>query len=102
MPVKPAFFVAAHYADMPLMAQQYLVASCHENSILPLMSLEALLPLIIEYRYLILLPLSFIEGPIIAFIAGMLANLGYFNLYVLAVFFLARDVSVDLACYYLG
>lgn len=57
---------------------------------------------IIEYRYWILIPLSFVEGPIVAFFAGTLASLGYFNVFMLAGFFLVRDISVDLACYYLG
>src|SRR5262245_49120072 len=58
--------------------------------------------LIIEYRYLILIPLSFIEGPIVAFFAGTLASLGYFNVWALGAFFLARDIIVDLACYWVG
>lgn len=58
--------------------------------------------LIVEYRYLILVPLSFVEGPIVAFFAGTLAAAGYFNVYALALFFLVRDIVVDLACYYLG
>lgn len=58
--------------------------------------------LIIEYRYWILLPLSFLEGPIVAFVAGTLAAAGYFNPFVLAVFFFARDVIVDSLCYALG
>jgi len=66
------------------------------------MSPDAVSHLVIEYRYAILIPLSFLEGPIIAFIAGTLASLGYFNIYVLAVFFLARDVIVDSLCYLLG
>jgi membrane protein DedA with SNARE-associated domain len=66
------------------------------------MTSAALIQLIIEYRYLILIPLSFIEGPIVAFFAGTLASLGYFNIYVLGIFFLVRDVVVDLLCYYLG
>jgi membrane protein DedA with SNARE-associated domain len=66
------------------------------------MTPDAITQLVIEYRYFILLPLSFIEGPIIAFIAGTLASLGYFNVYVLFVFFLIRDVAVDLLCYLLG
>jgi membrane protein DedA with SNARE-associated domain len=57
---------------------------------------------IIEYRYWILIPLSFVEGPIVAFFAGTLASLGYFNIYALGAFFLVRDIAVDLACYYLG
>jgi len=58
--------------------------------------------LIIEYRYWILIPLSFIEGPIVAFLAGTLASLGYFNIWVLGVFFFFRDILVDAACYGLG
>jgi membrane protein DedA with SNARE-associated domain len=58
--------------------------------------------LIIEYRYWILIPLCFIEGPIVAFIAGTLAAVGYFNVWVLAVFFLIRDVVVDLFMYAVG
>ena len=61
-----------------------------------------ILQLIVEYRYWILLPLSFVEGPIVAFFAGTLATAGYFNIWALAGFFLARDVLVDLGCYYLG
>lgn len=58
--------------------------------------------LIITYRYWILIPLTFIEGPIVAFIAGTLASVGYFNVYVLGALFLVRDIAVDLGCYYLG
>jgi membrane protein DedA with SNARE-associated domain len=66
------------------------------------MSPDAITQLIIDYRYWILIPLSFVEGPIIAFIAGTLASLGYFNVYALGVFFLARDVIVDLLMYAIG
>lgn len=66
------------------------------------MEQSAVIQLIIEYRYWILIPLSFIEGPIVAFIAGTLASVGYFNVYALGVFFLVRDVSVDLGMYALG
>lgn len=62
----------------------------------------AVVGLIIEYRYWILIPLTFLEGPIVAFIAGTLASVGYFNVYVLAVLFLVRDVTVDLVMYAIG
>jgi membrane protein DedA with SNARE-associated domain len=58
--------------------------------------------LIIEYRYLILIPLAIIEGPIVAFIAGTLATLGYFNIYELGIFFFVRDVAVDAIYYSIG
>lgn len=66
------------------------------------MQLGDITPLIIEYKYWILLPLSFAEGPIVAFIAGTLSAAGYFNIYLLGIFFLVRDLVVDLGCYYLG
>jgi len=58
--------------------------------------------LIIEYRYWILVPLAIVEGPIVAFISGTLAAIGYFNLYGLMVFFFARDMIMDAAWYYAG
>ncbi len=66
------------------------------------MSLDSITPLILEYRYWILIPLTFIEGPIAAFVAGTFASLGFFNFWALAALFFARDISMDLACYYLG
>ncbi len=66
------------------------------------MEVDAVTALILEYRYWILLPLSFIEGPIVAFFAGMLASGGHFNVWALALFFFVRDIAVDAACYYLG
>jgi membrane protein DedA with SNARE-associated domain len=66
------------------------------------MEQSAVVDLILNYRYWILVPLSFVEGPIVAFIAGTLASVGYFNVYALGVFFLARDVVVDLAMYAVG
>lgn len=63
------------------------------------MTLSSTAQLIIEYRYLIMIPLAIVEGPIVAFVAGTLASLGYFNIYGLALFFFARDMGMD-ACYY--
>lgn len=66
------------------------------------MGADHLTSILIEYRYWILIPLTFIEGPIVAFVAGTMASLGYFNVYILGGLFLVRDIAVDLACYYLG
>ena len=66
------------------------------------MSPEALTELIIQYRYWILIPLSFLEGPIIAFVAGTLAAIGYFNIYALAALFFVRDVGADGLYYMVG
>lgn len=58
--------------------------------------------LILEYRYWILIPLCFAEGPIVAFVAGALASLGYFNIFALAAIFFVRDIGVDLGMYAIG
>lgn len=55
-----------------------------------------------EYRYWILIPLSFIEGPVVAFIAGTLASAGVFNMYFLAGLFFIRDVGLDGVYYAIG
>ena len=66
------------------------------------MSLDSITTLIIHYRYLILIPLSIIEGPIVAFSAGTLASLGYFNIVALSLFFFARDIIMDGLYYLVG
>ncbi|MDO8593314.1 MAG: hypothetical protein Q7R59_00200 [bacterium] len=66
------------------------------------MSVDSLTQLILEYRYWILIPLSFIEGPVVAFVAGTLASLGYFNMYFLGALFFVRDVGLDGAYYAMG
>ncbi len=66
------------------------------------MSLDSLTPLIIEYRYWILIPLSLLEGPFVALIAGSLAAAGYFNPYFLLIFFVIRDLFTDVIYYGLG
>lgn len=58
--------------------------------------------LIIEYRYWLLVPLSIIEGPVVAFVAGTLAATGYFNIYGLGLFFFVRDMVMDGLYYALG
>jgi membrane protein DedA with SNARE-associated domain len=62
----------------------------------------SLIPIIITYRYWILIPLSFIEGPIVAFATAALAARGYFNVYVAFLFFVVKDVIVDGGYYYAG
>lgn len=66
------------------------------------MSVDFITELILQYRYWILIPLSFIEGPVVAFVAGTLASFGYFNLYFLAALFFVRDVGLDGVYYAIG
>jgi membrane protein DedA with SNARE-associated domain len=66
------------------------------------MPLESLRPALITDRYWILVPLSLIEGPIVAFVTGTLAAAGYINLYVAYGIFIVKDFVVDGLYYYLG
>ncbi len=66
------------------------------------MDLDSLTPLLIKYRYWILVPLSLLEGPTVAFVTGTLSSLGYFNPYVAYWIFTAKDIVVDGLYYYLG
>lgn len=61
-----------------------------------------MMQLILVYRYWIIIPLSFIEGPIVAFVVGTLSFLGYFNPLLALIIFLVRDVLLDGIMYYLG
>ena len=66
------------------------------------MSVDFITETILQYRYWILIPLSLIEGPVVAFVAGTLAAAGYFNIYFLAALFFIRDVGLDGAYYAMG
>jgi len=66
------------------------------------MSVDFITELILQYRYWILIPLSFIEGPVVAFVAGTFAAVGFFDLYFLAALFFVRDVGLDGVYYAIG
>lgn len=66
------------------------------------MSIDFITQVILQYRYWILIPLSLIEGPVVAFVAGTLASFGYFNIYFLSALFFVRDVGLDGVYYAIG
>lgn len=66
------------------------------------MSIDFITETLLQYRYWILIPLSLIEGPVVAFVAGTLAAVGYFNIYILAALFFVRDVGMDIGYYLTG
>jgi len=66
------------------------------------MSIDFITHLILQYRYWILIPLSFIEGPVVAFVAGTFAAVGFFDIYFLAALFFVRDVGLDGVYYAIG
>ncbi|MDO8548425.1 MAG: hypothetical protein Q7R71_02020 [bacterium] len=63
---------------------------------------SGLLHLIIEYRYWILFPLACIEGPMLAFIAGTLVALGYFDPFLVFGILVLGDVVPDVCYYFIG
>ena len=63
---------------------------------------DHLTQLILTYKYWIIIPLSFLEGPVIAFVVGTLSALGYFNPWVAVWIFFAKDMIMDGFFYFLG
>lgn len=66
------------------------------------MAPDHLTQLIIDYRYWIVIPLSFLEGPVVAFAVGTLSQFGYFNPFVAVWVFFAKDMIMDGLFYFLG
>jgi membrane protein DedA with SNARE-associated domain len=66
------------------------------------MPLAGITALLLEFRYLILFPLACLEGPITAFVVGMLVAAGYFNPVVAYIIFIFGDVIPDTVYYALG
>jgi membrane protein DedA with SNARE-associated domain len=64
--------------------------------------LASVVSILLKYRYWIIVPLSVLEGPMVAVAAGALSSLGYFNPYIACALFVAKDVTVDGVYYYLG
>ena len=61
-----------------------------------------LIKLILDYRYLIILPIAIIEGPIITVICGFLVSAGQLNLYIVYLIVMLGDLIGDIGWYYLG
>jgi membrane protein DedA with SNARE-associated domain len=57
---------------------------------------------LLAYRYAILFPLVVVEGPIVTILAGFLASLGQFNLFICYPLIVVADVLGDLFMYAQG
>jgi len=66
------------------------------------MHLAAITPILLHYRYWMIVPLSMLEGPMVAVATGALSSRGYFNPYLACSLFVAKDIVVDGTYYYLG
>lgn len=58
--------------------------------------------LVLAYKYLILIPLAIIEGPILSIIAGFLVSLGFLNAFMVYIIVVLGDVIGDSMFYSLG
>jgi len=57
---------------------------------------------LLNYRYLILFPLTVIEGPIVTVTAGLMSSLGLMNFYVVYMIVVAGDLTGDGIYYSIG
>lgn len=67
-----------------------------------LISPEIIITFLQNYGYFALLILSLFEGPIITIIAGFLASMGIFNIFLVYLIVLFSDVSSDIIMYSVG
>jgi membrane-associated protein len=61
-----------------------------------------MLQLLLTYKYIILIPLAIIEGPIVTVVCGFLVTLKFFNPFVVYVVMVLGDIVGDGAIYYIG
>ncbi|MFH1346808.1 MAG: DedA family protein [Spirochaetota bacterium] len=65
-------------------------------------SLSQITELLIQYKYLILFPITVLEGPIISVVAGFLVALKYFDLYTTFIIVVLGDLVGDVLNYAIG
>lgn len=66
------------------------------------MNIESFVPLLAEYKYLIVFPLAVLEGPIITIIAGFLSTLDVLNPLWVYILIILADLVGDTIYYVLG
>jgi len=57
---------------------------------------------LLTYRYLVLFPITIVEGPIITILAGFLSSLGFLNIFVAYALIVIGDLTGDILYYILG
>lgn len=61
-----------------------------------------MIELVLTYKYFILFPLAFFEGPFVMMISGLLVKLGYLNFALAYLFLMTGDWAADMGWYGLG
>ncbi len=64
--------------------------------------LENIIQLIIYHKYLIIIPVTIVEGPIVSFLSGFLVQLGVLNFFYAYICLMIGDLIGDVAWYWLG
>ncbi len=66
------------------------------------LTLPKILALLTQYGYILIFPISVVEGPIVSVISGFLVSLGYFNIIIVFFILLLGDLVGDVIFYTLG
>ena len=61
-----------------------------------------IIQLLLTYKYIILMPLAIIEGPIVSVVCGFLVTLGFFNPLIVYVVMVLGDIIGDGIFYFIG
>ena len=64
--------------------------------------MASIIALILQYRYLIVLPLAIIEGPVLALVCGFILRFGQFDLLPIFLCLMVGDFVSDIQWYYIG
>jgi membrane-associated protein len=64
--------------------------------------MEHVIQWVIDYKYIVILPLAIIEGPVLSMICGFLLNLGYMAFVPVYISLMAADLIGDTIWYYVG
>jgi membrane protein DedA with SNARE-associated domain len=67
-----------------------------------MLSFPQIIDWILAYRYIVLFPITVVEGPIVSIIAGFLASLGLLNIYIVYVVIVLADLVGDFIYYAIG
>lgn len=63
---------------------------------------EQVIDLLVTYKYLLIIPITIVEGPLIMMVCGFLLKLGYFSLVPLYLILMLGDLVGDVWWYFVG
>lgn len=64
--------------------------------------LDTIIPFFVQYKYLVILPVAVVEGPVIAIVGGFLISLGYLNYWLTLATLIVGDMIGDSIYYVIG